>query len=251
MSDVVPQNADANADRLTRLRFMRITPETSGLLRTFWPAVESALTPILDEFYRHATSEPVLVRMIGNEVPRLKLAQKAHWGRLFSGRFDDAYVEGVRTIGRMHHKIGLEPRWYIAGYNLVLCKLHELAMKSYRRDPGKLNAAVAAVNSAVMLDMDIAISTYVEALLAERQAHQEKLTREIAAFDTKAEAALDAVAAAAGRLQSTANALTANAQQSSQQSTAVAAASEQASANVQTVASAAEELAASVSEISR
>ncbi len=58
--------------------------------------------------------------MIGNDIPRLKAAQGSHWGRLFNGRFDDAYINGVRTIGLIHNKIGLEPRWYIGGYNLVL-----------------------------------------------------------------------------------------------------------------------------------
>lgn len=48
--------------------------------------------------------------MVGNDVPRLKKAQGSHWERLFSGRFDEAYFSGVKTIGLIHNKIGLEPR---------------------------------------------------------------------------------------------------------------------------------------------
>jgi len=238
-------------DRETRLRFMRINEETSTLLREFWKVVEPALPTILDAFYRHATAEPDLARMIGNEIPRLKSAQKTHWARLFSGRFDEAYLNGVRTVGLIHCKIGLEPRWYIGGYNLVLSMLQELAVKSYRRRPAKLSAVQKAVNSAVMLDMDLAISVYQDALIAERQQRQDKMTKAIAEFDGKAKTALGTVAGAAGQVQSTAETLSANAAQTSDRATAVAAASVQASANVQTVAGATEELSSSVMEISR
>ena len=239
------------ADRETRLRFMRITDETGSQLREFWKIIDQQLPTILDNFYRHVTAEPTLARMIGNDIPRLKSAQGSHWARLFNGRFDEAYINGVRTIGMIHNKIGLEPRWYIGGYNLVLSMLQDLAVKSYRRNPAKLIAVQKAVNSAVMLDMDFAISVYQEAMLAERQERQDKMTKAIEEFDHKAKAGLGTVASAASQLESVANSLSANARQSSEQSTAVAAASQQASANVQTVASAAEELTSSVQEISR
>ncbi len=249
MSNTMSSNA-AN-DRDTRLRFMRINEATGDHLREFWKVVEPALPKILDQFYRHVTSELSLARMIGNDIPRLKTAQGSHWGRLFNGRFDDTYINGVRTIGLIHNKIGLEPRWYIGGYNLVLAMLQELAVKSYRWKPTKLSAVQTAVNAAVMLDMDYAISVYQEAMLAERQQRQDKVTKAIEEFGGKSKTALGAVAGAANQVQSTANTLSGNAQQTSAQSTAVAAASEQASANVQTVASATEELSSSVMEIGR
>ncbi len=244
-------NTANNVDREARMRFMSINEETGALLREFWKVVEPALPTVLDAFYRHAAAEPNLARMVGNDIPRLKAAQSTHWGRLFNGRFDEAYINGVRTIGMIHNKIGLEPRWYIGGYNLVLSMLQELAVNAYRRKAAKLSAVQKAVNSAVMLDMDFAISVYQEAMLAERQVRQDKMNKAIEDFDAKSKASLSAVSGAAGQVQTTANTLSGNAQQTSTQSTAVAAASEEASANVQTVASATEELSSSVQEIGR
>ncbi len=242
---------DAAGDREARLRFMRISDETGVLLREFWKIVEPALPTILEGFYRHVTSEPNLARLLGNDIPRLKAAQGSHWGRFFSGRFDDAYMQGVRAIGLIHNKIGLEPRWYIGGYNYVLGHLHELAVRANRGKRGRLAALLTAVDTAVMLDMDIAISVYQEAMLAERQQRQDKVTAAIANFDGQMKLVLDAVTAGAGRMQSAANTLAANAEQATRQSAAVAAASEQASSNVQTVAGSAEELSSSVTEIGR
>jgi len=38
-------------------------------------------------------------------------------------------LNGVKTIGLIHNKIGLEPRWYIGGYNFVLSHLTDLRQK--------------------------------------------------------------------------------------------------------------------------
>ena len=112
--------SDAERDREARMRFMGITQRTGELLREFWQIAEPALPDILDGFYRHVTSERQLAALIGNDIPRLKKAQGTHWARLFNGRFDHEYMVGVRTIGMVHNKIGLEPRWYIGAYNFVL-----------------------------------------------------------------------------------------------------------------------------------
>ena len=250
-SSITAGAADAAQDREIRMRFMRIDAKTGELLREFWKVVEPALPKLLEGFYQHVTKEPQLARMIGSDIPRLKTAQGTHWARLFNGRFDHEYMQGVRTIAYIHNKIGLEPRWYIGGYNFVLSQLAALAVSKYRWKSNHLSAVLTAINSAVMLDMDIAISVYLEAMLDDRQKQHDKLTAAIREFDGQMKVALDSVGGSAANLQKAANALASNAEESSRQSTAVAAASEQASTNVQTVASATEELSSSVLEIGR
>lgn len=240
-----------STDRDRRLNFMQITPETGTLLADFWKHVEPALPSILDGFYAHVCSVPELARKVGTDEPRLKLAQTAHWGRLFSGRFDHAYVEGVRVIGMIHNKIDLEPRWYIGGYNFVLAKLSALAVKTYRRNPARLEAVLTALNAAVMLDMDFAISIYQEAMIEERGARQRKLDAAISDFDQTMHGVIATVRGAADQMQSTASTLASGASQTNTQAAAVATAAEEATSNVQTVAAASEELATSIAEIAR
>src|SRR5208337_840309 len=114
--------------------------------------------------------------------------------------------------------------------------------------PGHLSAVLTAVNSAVMLDMDIAISVYQEAMLAERQKQQDKIAAAIQDFDGQMKIVLNTVGGSATNLQNAANALAAGAEESTQQATAVAAASEEASTNGQAVAASTEELTSSVKE---
>ena len=126
-----------------------------------------------------------------------------------------------------------------------------LAVSKYRWKPGRLADILTATNCALMLDMDmdIAISVYQEAMLADHRKQQDKLTAAIHEFDGQMKVALETVAGSATKLQNSADVLASNAEESSRQSTAVAAASEQASTNVQTVAAATEELSSSVLEV--
>ena len=243
--------ADSSQDREIRMRFMRINSRTGELLREFWKVVEPALPQVLDGFYQHVTAEPQLARLVGNDISRLKAAQGSHWSRLFNGRFDHEYMQGVRAIGLIHNKIGLEPRWYIGGYNFVLSQLTTIAVRHYRWRSKRLLEVLTAVNCAVLLDMDIAISVYQEAMLVERQKQQDKISSAIRDFDGQMKIVLNTLGGSATNLQSAANTLAANAEQSTKQSGAVAAGSEEASANVQAVASATEELTSSVREIGR
>ena len=245
------ESGNSNHDRETRLRFMRIDHKTSDALREFWPVVEKALPRVLEGFYRHVGSEPNLAKLIGNQSDRLKLAQGTHWARLFNGSFDEAYIQGVRTIGLIHNKIGLEPRWYIGGYAFVLSHLTDLAVATYGWKKRRLGEVITAVNSAVMLDMDFAISVYQDAMLEDRTKRQRKVDGLIADFETKATGALASLSSSSGELKSTADSMGRTSEQTRQQAAGVASASEEASVNVQSVASASEEMASSVAEIAR
>jgi uncharacterized protein YoxC len=238
-------------DIAVRARFIGLDAAACGLLTAFWPAIEPELPGIIDGFYQHVVAVPHLRQLVGDQIPRLKQTQTAHWRRLFSGRFDAGYLTGVRTIGLVHHKIGLEPRWYIGGYTYVLNRLIALALRTHRWSPGRLPALIAAVNAGVMLEMDIAISGYQEALLAERARRSGRLDVLLRAFEGKTAGLVGLVASAATELEATARAMSETTSETTQQAANVAGAVEAASVNVQTVASAAEELSASVGEIAR
>jgi methyl-accepting chemotaxis protein len=238
-------------DAVGRISFMGITAETRTTLASLWPAVQPELAGILDGFFRHAGTIPALAEKIGAMSARLKSAQAQHWEMLFSGRFDDAYFASGRRIGGVHFRIGLEPRWYIGGYNFVLRELTAIAIRRNRMSATKAHTAAAAITTAVMLDMDIAISVYQEALLEDRAKRGEVLTHLMNDFETTASDLVTKVAGAATHLETTAGGLSTTAGRANTQTATVSTAAQEASVSLQTVASSAEELASSISEIGR
>ncbi len=232
-----------------RLRFLQIDQQTRTDLQTVWKLIAPVLPHVLERFYTHMRSIPHLSEMIGLHQPRLVGAQQKHWERLFSGSFDETYVTGIRRVGMVHHKIGLEPRWYIGGYSFVLTELIRHLSSKQRFGTGALGRQIEAMSKALMLDMDFAISVYQDALLEERQRHGKALSTAIASFSGAVESSLKVSGQASNALSESAATLNATTTEASGQASAVSRAAEQTSANMQSGAAATEQLAASVQEI--
>ncbi len=239
---------DISTDLDERLTFLRFDDATRTALGTFKPILEKQIDGVLGRFYGHIDKFAKLARLFGARgTDHARNAQKAHWlNHVFTGKADPAYVKSATTIGSVHERIGLEPRWYIGGYAFVLEQLIDLAVENFRRDPKKLAAVLKATTKAALLDMDLAISVYIA---AEKETARRTLNKHAESFESSVKGTVEGVAQAARDLKAFAETLTASATQTAKTAATVTAGAEEASANVQTVAAAAEELTASITEI--
>jgi hypothetical protein len=159
----------------THSSFFEIEAKTSEKLKRFLPLVEKVMPDILLKFYNHIQKFPELSRIFGPpEKQKIAMAhaaaeQEKHWRLLFSGNFDQHYVDSVRKVGRIHALKGVEPAWYIGGYAFVSKRLYEAILDEYfsvlTPDAGHKEtvATITAVNQAIMLDIALAISVYNDA----------------------------------------------------------------------------------------
>src|ERR1700753_1202502 len=158
------------------------------------------------------------------------------------------YEKSVTRIGEVHNRLGLEPRWYIGGYNSLIGDLVEAVAlrlplaKFDRRAPLKRARIQKAIIKAALLDMDLAISVYIEAGRRERRSTLEKLAT---GFETAVGGVVDIVASAATTLQGSAQSLQLATDQTSSESGLAAKASQDAIRNVDAVSVAALELSGS------
>ena len=240
-----------------RLDFLRIDNVTRSTLTDFLPTLRQELPEILQAFYKHIQHWPQLAGLFKGGQAAMDRASKVqgdHWMKLFSARFDDDYVASARRIGLMHSRIGLAPQWYVGGYAFILGQLYTSASHAFasRLQPAAAQARTAALmralNQAVMLDMDLAISIYTE---ENKLAYDRRIAALAEAFEGKIGPLVDHVTTQAASLKDTAATMSAAADNTNTRAATVAIAAEQASVNVQTVAAATEELHSSVSEISR
>jgi methyl-accepting chemotaxis protein len=239
-----------------RLEFTGIDQESRATLRELRPFIARVLPAILDDFYRHIARFPETARLFSNEghMKHARAMQLRHWDLIASATFDDDYVRSVTAIGEAHNRLGLEPRWYIGGYSLVLtgllCAIEKEIPSGWFGSAGRDRKAAMldALSKAALLDMDFAISVYLE---AGKRDKYESLNKIAASFEASIGQVVGAVASAATELEASAGTLTNTATTTQGLSAKVAAASEVASTNVQSVATATEELTASIHEISR
>ncbi|WP_299174081.1 globin-coupled sensor protein [uncultured Brevundimonas sp.] len=174
-----------NMDIQQRLDFLKFDDTARSALAQTRPVIQAALPQILDTFYDQIRATPEAARFFSSEaqISGAKNAQAGHWSLIASGDFTPAYVDGVRRIGMTHARIGLEPRWYIGGYAVVLDGLVKAIVKADagkrklfgRKDNGEaLGEAISSVVRAAMLDMDFAISVYLETAEDARRDADEK-----------------------------------------------------------------------------
>jgi methyl-accepting chemotaxis protein len=240
-----------------RLRFMAIDDDAQAALREIAPLVKEALPGILEAFYTHLRQWPQVAHLFPNSAAMTHAAQKQaeHWAVILRGDFGADYVASVRRIGQVHNRIGLEPRWYIAGYNFIgerVVKLlsHRAYTRNGVRDPKQRQAEcsrhISAFMRAAMLDMDFAISIYLE----EGEADKKRAVRELAdKFEASVGGIVHSVGSAATELEKTAQSMANIAEATTSKAIAVSAAAEQATANVGIVANTTVEMGKSVSEI--
>ncbi len=153
-------------DLRERLKFYELdgvtAADTGSLHRVLRRRIDAALT----RFYDKVRSQPQIASLFVDpaHMDHAKRAQQNHWMGLFERGLTADYAERAVTIGRVHSRIGLEPRWYIGGYSLIIeDMIHAMVMPGlsrflpWRRALAKRLALFVKI---ALLDMDIAVSTY-------------------------------------------------------------------------------------------
>lgn len=167
-----------NRSQLTeRLDFVAIGANERRSLSEVQPLVKQAVGASLDAFYSKVKTHPHTAKFFSNDahIAHAKERQALHWEVIASGRYEADYLEAVTTIGKTHARLGLEPRWYIGGYAMILDGIIRAVIKDEmkgfftKKKTQNLADHVSAVVKAAMVDMDIAISVYLDALDEERR----------------------------------------------------------------------------------
>ncbi len=161
-----------------RAEFLGLDQRARASLRSIRPLIQAEIKAALEDFYAKVRETPAARGKFQDEahIAAASRRQEAHWDLMASAEFNQDYVEAVRKVGQTHARIGLEPRWYMGGYALITDHLIRAVIRTQwpkgmmsRRGSEETRYAVSALLKAAMLDMDFAISTYLEAIDAERR----------------------------------------------------------------------------------
>ncbi|WP_253190568.1 globin-coupled sensor protein [Sphingomonas sp. LM7] len=161
-------------------------------LRATRPAVRAVIGKALDRFYARAQRTPETARFFSDtaHMAKAKAAQEKHWDHIASGDFDSVYFESTRRIGSTHARIGLEPRWYVGSYAIVVEELVRGVAKRtslWKRivallRPDAAHDTTIALAKAALLDMELSLSVYFEEAQASRNAAVAQFERVLASL---------------------------------------------------------------------
>jgi len=134
----------------------------SALRNVVVKTIDGALT----RFYSKISRTAVLSAHFKDEkhADRARNSQKSHWLGVFTDGVTEAYAARALAIGEVHARIGLEPKWYIGGYSIVLDDLiHQIITPGmYRFLPWRRSLArkVALLVKVALLDIDLGVCGY-------------------------------------------------------------------------------------------
>ena len=152
-----------------RLRFAGLETEQTDFLRkhreTLLPEIENGLKALFARFQSSAEASA----QFDNErqLDRLHSLMSSHWAVLSDARFDSLYAERVKVLSDTEGRMGLDPRWHIAGHAVVLEHLVTAVVSeasgsgllpSSRRKQRELADLVGSLIRLVMVDVEIAVS---------------------------------------------------------------------------------------------
>ncbi len=163
-TDEVGLSFDAH-DIAERKAFLELTQQDASRLAE----LHAGLAPVGDAFttafYRHLLSFEGLRSLLADEqsLAQLKRAQSEYFCSLTAGEYGDAYVENRVRVGRVHQRIGLEPKWYIGAYRKYLSDLMPLLWDQCEADAAQFLVTYDSLLKIVMFDIGLALDSYFEA----------------------------------------------------------------------------------------
>lgn len=145
-----------------------------------------ALESIVEEFYERQTSIYEVSMIIGDSetLSRLRAAQRNYIAELFSGSYDQEYVNGRLRIGLVHKRIGVEPKYYLSAVK----SLRDILARTLQENIQEREIFVetlGALDRLLYFDTDLVVSTYLRSMLLEIEANRNQVVEYARSLEEK------------------------------------------------------------------
>ncbi|MGH0031059.1 MAG: protoglobin domain-containing protein [Myxococcota bacterium] len=153
-------------DLSVRLEYLKLDDHEVERLRRLEPVLEKHADDFVAAFYRHLLAFGETRALLSDPLVKERLLgkQREYLLSLSHPRFDKEWEEDRRRIGRVHQRIGLEPRWYLGAYALYFSLLVPIICESFAGDGQEESARiVTALQRLLMFDAQLAMEEYITA----------------------------------------------------------------------------------------
>jgi len=135
---------------------------------------------IVKNFYDRQTAVTEISMLIGDAetLRRLKSAMKNYILELFDGTYDELYVNRRLRIGKVHQRIGVTSKLYIAAIHMLRTVLFETIDMRYivKDEHIYSNMLKDAINKLLMFDIQLVFDTYISSLVNEVQVAKDEVS---------------------------------------------------------------------------
>lgn len=162
-----------------RKKLLEFTEEDSLILVSYKPTMEKYVDGIVKAFYEHQLQIPEIALLIGDAETfrRLSNAMTRYIFDLFDGHYDEEYVNRRLRIGKVHQRIGVSSKLYLAAiYQLQKILNNTLLMVGITADDFiAREKARIALDKLITFDVQLVLDTYISSLVLQVENAQTEL----------------------------------------------------------------------------
>ena len=160
MLETSPLHPDPRPPR----RFPGITASDARRLQILGEKIAHELPQVVDEFYDRLLAAEPLGPFLEDpaRLNHLREVLLTYLGEMLAGQYDAAYEETRRRVGERHLEVGLEMRWYMGSFSILMQLLLPRIVQAYPSDPQAFMETIVALSRVVALDQEIALDRYLE-----------------------------------------------------------------------------------------
>ncbi|MCQ8105190.1 protoglobin domain-containing protein [Methylomonas sp. SURF-2] len=148
-------------------QFSGLTPELETLLQQIGGQIKPRLAQVTEDFYGQLATIPQAAAFLEGRIDTLKAAHMRWLESLFSGRYDQAYVEYMYKVGNVHVKVNLPVEFMAGAMTLINNRLIGTLVETYGGDQAHLAKVLEAVSAITGMSLLVMQQSYQEASLAE------------------------------------------------------------------------------------
>jgi len=168
---------------LSQINMLGITKHDLAIALKVKPYVEENIEEIVRTFYGSFEAGQGLIDIINehSSVDRLKETLKAHVLKMFNGKIDLEDVKRMRRIAHIHVKIGLEAKWYMAGFQQLLTSIIN-TIEPHFNTKGEVIQAIQSISKLFSLEQQIVLEAYdheYAAVRAENEREKDQIREEV------------------------------------------------------------------------
>ncbi|MBX8942397.1 MULTISPECIES: globin-coupled sensor protein [Lysinibacillus] len=148
-------------DRLLQLNLVGLSVHDLQLINSLKPYVERNVVEVVAAFYHAIESVPSLQKVIQSHSSseRLRQTLRHHIIEMFEGRIDEAFLEKRRRVAKMHVKINLYPKWYLAAFQILEKSLRKIVYE-LRLPKGEEEKFCDAISKICNFEQQIVLEEY-------------------------------------------------------------------------------------------
>ncbi len=158
--------------------YLSINDATIEILKKNYWIVEKNINVLLDNIYGVLSTFPDTAKFYADQASmlRAKEHQKKHWMQfVFKGNFNEDYSNAVKRIGKTHHKLGVDIKFYSGAYCIMMTNLAKVVRAELKDNVEAEFEYLSALNRVIFMDMGLATATYYDSISADLENLAEQL----------------------------------------------------------------------------